>query len=82
MSQPPSFQRDPTQASNVVEASEVPEQSQAKDTSAAPAFEGPGAKATAPETSKPHSSKIMNKLDPRFDSDVLEQRDQGKTGRT
>ena len=39
-------------------------------------FPGPGASAIAPSPSKPHSSKIlnqmMNRMDPRYDSDILE----------
>ncbi|RAK95076.1 uncharacterized protein BO80DRAFT_460068 [Aspergillus ibericus CBS 121593] len=37
-----------------------------------PRFSGPGANTTAPSTSKPHSNKLLNKLDPRYDSDILE----------
>ncbi|KAL5365247.1 hypothetical protein BJX96DRAFT_179667 [Aspergillus floccosus] len=36
-------------------------------------FAGPGKSATAPEKPKPHASKILNKLDPRFDQDILEE---------
>ncbi|KAL4804060.1 hypothetical protein BDV18DRAFT_143744 [Aspergillus unguis] len=32
------------------------------------------------EEDKPHSSKIMNKLDPRYDSDMLEEQEKGKLG--
>ena len=39
-------------------------------------FPGPGASAIGPTPSKPHSSKIlnqmMNRMDPRYDSDILE----------
>ncbi|KAJ5999356.1 hypothetical protein N7451_007166 [Penicillium sp. IBT 35674x] len=42
--------------------------------------QGPGASATAPEKPKPHSSKILNKLDPRQDSDVLEAQQKGELG--
>lgn len=37
-----------------------------------PSFPGPGADATARSPAKPHSSKLMNKLDPRYDSDILD----------
>lgn len=37
-----------------------------------PSFTGPGEHATA-AAPKPHSSKLLNKLDPRFDEDVLEE---------
>ena len=41
-----------------------------------PSFPGPGASAIAPSPSKPHSSKMlnrmMNRMDPRHDTDILE----------
>ena len=37
-----------------------------------PGFPGPGSSTTAPEKPKGHSSKVMNKLDPRVDEDVME----------
>lgn len=37
-----------------------------------PSFPGPGENATAKDPIEPHSSKVLNKLDPRFDSDILE----------
>ena len=37
-----------------------------------PSFPGPGADATAPSPAKPHSSKILNQLDPRFSEGLLE----------
>lgn len=43
-----------------------------------PGFEGPGASVTAPEKPKAHSSKILNKLDPRQDSDTLEAQRRGE----
>lgn len=43
-----------------------------------PGIAGPGASATAPEKPKPHDSKIMNKLDPRFDEKVLEAQQKGE----
>lgn len=45
-----------------------------------PGVAGPGASATAPEKPKPHDSKIINKLDPRFDEDVLEAEKRGELG--
>ncbi|TPR01290.1 hypothetical protein CAN33_0038565 [Aspergillus niger] len=43
-----------------------------EDSASQPRFPGPGSSTTAPSTSKPHSNKLLNKLDPRYDSDVLE----------
>lgn len=43
-----------------------------------PGIAGPGASASAPEKPKPHDSKIMNKLDPRFDQDALEAHQRGE----
>lgn len=37
-----------------------------------PGMGGPGAAATAPEKPKPHESKLLNKVDPRFNEDLLE----------
>ena len=43
-----------------------------EDSASQPRFAGPGANTTAPSTSKPHSNKLLNKLDPRYDSDILD----------
>ncbi|OQD73089.1 hypothetical protein PENDEC_c017G06051 [Penicillium decumbens] len=43
-----------------------------------PGMQGPGASATAPEKPKAHSSKILNKLDPRHDSDTIEAQRRGE----
>lgn len=43
-----------------------------------PGVGGPGAAATAPEKPKPHDSKLLNKLDPRFDEDMLEAQQKGE----
>lgn len=43
-----------------------------------PGVGGPGASATAPEKPKPHSNKVLNKLDPRFDHDALEAQEKGE----
>lgn len=43
-----------------------------------PGIAGPGASATAPVKPKPHDSKVMNKLDPRFDEDMLEAKEKGE----
>jgi hypothetical protein len=44
-----------------------------RESSQNPGFPGPGQSATAPEKPKPHGSKILNKLDPRFDHDIFEE---------
>lgn len=41
-------------------------------------IQGPGASATAPEKPKAHSSKILNKLDPRQDADIIEAQRRGE----
>ncbi|KAL3463605.1 hypothetical protein BJX64DRAFT_287346 [Aspergillus heterothallicus] len=46
-----------------------------------PSFNGPGgasAATTASQNPKPHSSKVLNKLDPRYDSDILEANERGE----
>lgn len=43
-----------------------------------PGIQGPGASTTAPEKAKPHSSKILNKLDPRHDSDAVDAQQKGE----
>ncbi|OJJ52735.1 hypothetical protein ASPSYDRAFT_51430 [Aspergillus sydowii CBS 593.65] len=40
--------------------------------------QGPGASATSAQKPKPHDSKVLNKLDPRFDSDALEAQAKGQ----
>ncbi|KAJ5343497.1 hypothetical protein N7541_007980 [Penicillium brevicompactum] len=47
-----------------------------------PGIQGPGASATAPEKPKPHASKVLNKLDPRQDSDIVEAERRGEFGNT
>lgn len=42
------------------------------DQTSGPAFTGPGGSATAPRPPRPHSTKMMNKADPRFNEDILE----------
>lgn len=37
-----------------------------------PTYPGPGGNASAPSGARPHSSKLMNKLDPRYDQGILE----------
>ncbi|KAJ5197724.1 uncharacterized protein N7498_006841 [Penicillium cinerascens] len=43
-----------------------------------PGIHGPGASASAPEKPKAHSSKVLNKLDPKQDSDALEAQRRGE----
>ncbi|RAH69993.1 uncharacterized protein BO66DRAFT_392088 [Aspergillus aculeatinus CBS 121060] len=45
---------------------------QSEDAATQPSFSGPGAHSSAASTTKPHGNKILNKLDPRFDSEMLE----------
>ena len=40
-----------------------------------PSFPGPGASATAASPPKPHSSRLLNKLDPRLNQDILDKVD-------
>lgn len=42
-----------------------------------PGFPGPGSSTTAPEKPKGHGSKVLNKLDPRVDQDVMEAKEKG-----
>ncbi|RAH86218.1 hypothetical protein BO86DRAFT_406584 [Aspergillus japonicus CBS 114.51] len=49
---------------------------QSEDAATQPSFSGPGAHTSAASTTKPHGNKILNKLDPRFDSDMLEEEQQ------
>ena len=66
----PPLSRDKTPAKNVEQTSKPVAQSGREPTQ--PSYPGPGSNATASETAKPHSSKVLNKLDPRFDEDILE----------
>jgi hypothetical protein len=45
-------------------------------------FKGPGGSVSQPGGVKPHSSKILNKLDPRFDADRLQEAKEGKLDET
>ncbi|RAH48918.1 uncharacterized protein BO95DRAFT_329221, partial [Aspergillus brunneoviolaceus CBS 621.78] len=45
---------------------------QSEDAATQPSFSGPGAHSSAASTTKPHGNKVLNKLDPRLDSDMLE----------
>lgn len=45
-----------------------------------PGFPGPGSSTTAPEKPKGHGSKVLNKLDPRMDQDVMEAKEKGDLG--
>ncbi|KAL2850642.1 hypothetical protein BJY01DRAFT_245342 [Aspergillus pseudoustus] len=48
-----------------------------------PSFNGPGgasASTTSSQNPKPHSSRLLNKLDPRYNSDILEAQQKGKIG--
>ncbi|GKZ36045.1 hypothetical protein AbraIFM66950_006920 [Aspergillus brasiliensis] len=54
------------------------DQTDPEDSASQPRFPGPGSSTTAPSTSKPHSNKLLNKLDPRYDSDVLEAQQEEK----
>lgn len=38
-----------------------------------PSYPGPGANVSAKDPAKPHASKWMNKADPRFNEDLLEE---------
>jgi hypothetical protein len=41
-------------------------------------FSGPGTSASKPGGVQPHSSKLLNKLDPRLDSDLIEEVNEGR----
>lgn len=45
-----------------------------------PGFPGPGSSTTAPEKPKAHDSKVLNKLDPRVDHDIIEAKQKGELG--
>ena len=45
-----------------------------------PDFPGPGSSTTAPGKPKAHDSKVLNKLDPRVDHDIMEAKQKGDLG--
>lgn len=72
-------QRQPTDARNV----DINPKSAHDTTDKAPnegSFPGPGGNATARAPQQPHSSKVLNKLDPRYDSDIIEAAEKEKGG--
>ncbi|PYH40695.1 uncharacterized protein BP01DRAFT_269434, partial [Aspergillus saccharolyticus JOP 1030-1] len=69
-----STNRDFASATNVEPLNDRNTQSQ--DAAQQPSFSGPGASTSAASTTKPHGNKLLNKLDPRFDSDMLEEQQQ------
>ncbi|RAL13121.1 uncharacterized protein BO97DRAFT_44065 [Aspergillus homomorphus CBS 101889] len=71
--------RDFRSAKNVEPLNEHNTQSQ--DAAGQPSFSGPGANTSAASTTKPHGNKMLNKLDPRFDSDMLEEQEQQQQAR-
>lgn len=72
---------DHQQPTNVEQRSGYTSQEQAREEADKPAFPGPGSDASAGEKPKPHDSKILNKLDPRFDADMIEAKEKGELGR-
>merc|ERR1712048_1303440 len=72
-------QRLPTDAKNV----DINPRTAHDTTDKAPnegSFPGPGANATARAPEQPHSSKVLNKLDPRYNSDIIEAADKENRG--
>ncbi|RAK93363.1 hypothetical protein BO79DRAFT_223848 [Aspergillus costaricaensis CBS 115574] len=77
MADQPPMGRDFIDAKNV-DPIDHNDQTDPEDSASQPRFPGPGSSTTAPSTSKPHSNKLLNKLDPRYDNDVLESEKQEK----
>lgn len=72
-------QRQPTDAKNV----DINPRNAHNTTDKAPnegSFPGPGGNATARAPQQPHSSKVPNKLDPRYNSDIIEATEKEKGG--
>lgn len=73
-------QRQPTDAKNVDTNAESAYESVDNKAPNDASFPGPGGNATARAPQKPHSSKMLNKLDPRYDSDIIEAAEKEKRG--